>query len=152
MESSCHVGAGGGACVEASCAHSQGGGGLRGVRSWEGRAPAGELPFPTQGTALSPALLCPTRRQRLALAPTATTLAARLGARAPKDRLGYPNAAGLGVRDSVCVCVCVCEHVRMETRNPATSVSHLGVTRQEMRSPVWDVPGVWPGPWSSGSL
>lgn len=73
--------------------------------SGEGRAPAGESPFPTQGTALSPALLCPMDWQGLALALTATALAACLGARAPKDRLGYPNAAGLGVCDSVCVCV-----------------------------------------------
>lgn len=39
------------------------------------------------------------------------------------------------------VTVCVCEHVRMETWNPGTSVSRLGVTRQEMCSPAWDVTG-----------
>lgn len=77
--------------------------------SWEGRVSAGKAPFPTQGVALSPALLCHMLLQGLALAPTANTLAARLGARAPKERLRYPSAAGLGV------CDCVCEHIRMET-------------------------------------
>ena len=72
------------------------------MRSWEGRVPAGEAPFPMQGAALGPAQPCPaTRVQRLALVPTVNTLAARLGARAPKERLGYPSAAGLGVCDCV---------------------------------------------------
>lgn len=48
--------------------------------------------------------------------------------RAPKERLGYPTAAGLGVCDHVC------ERIRMETWNPGTSVLRLGVTRQEMCS------------------
>lgn len=47
-----------------------------------------------------------THVQRLALAPTANTLAACLGATAPKERLGYPSDL---------LCVTVCERIRMET-------------------------------------
>lgn len=47
-----------------------------------------------------------TRVQRLALALTVNTLAACLGATAPKERLGYPS-------DLLCVTVCEC--IRMET-------------------------------------
>lgn len=71
--------------------------------------------------------------QSLVLALPVSTLAAPQG-QAPRERLGYPGAAGLGA------CDCVCERTSMDTWNPGTSVSRLGVTMQELCSPALDVP------------